>query len=282
MSPVIFITYAHDKKVEVRALSDRLVKGGIDVRLDQYTGHPNEGWPKWMERQFREAEKVLIVPSRLYLKRYNQDDGIGTGARFEGAILTTNLLKSGVSFENFAVVTFATNDVEFIPQLLGGAPRYCCADEDGFEALYRWITQQPAVVRPPLGEIILLKPQNVSATVEEKTFSAICRKLKPVLDENGRLFRDFGPNSGADSAGPVRFNMNAWHELRAKRILPNNSLIAEIVREHRRLIPKKHEILFDKLPSHIDAFEAHIANEKVEYSAHQFPREIMGVIEENL
>jgi hypothetical protein len=282
MSPIVFTTYAHDKKADVRTLSDRLVKGGIDVRLDQYTSHPKEGWPKWMERQFREAEKVLIVPSKLYLERYNQDDGVGSGARFEGVILTSNLLKTGVSFENYAVAIFTKDDVDYVPQLLVGAPRYDCGTEEGFDALYRWITKQPAVVRPMLGTIAILKPLETSKKIDDESFDAVCRRLKPILEDNGRIFRDFGPNSGADSDGPVRFNLSAWYELRAKRILPNNSLIAEIVCEHRHLIPKEHEALFDKLLSHIDAFGAHVANENVEYSAHQFPKRIMEVIEDNL
>lgn len=98
------------------------------------------------------------------------------------------------------------------------------------------------------------------------------------MNDNYRVFRDFGPNSGADSQGPVRFNLNAWYELRKSKIIPNNQIIRQMITEYRALIPKEHTSIFERLISHIDAFEAHVNNDQVDYREHQFPTEITAVI----
>lgn len=108
MSRYTFITYAHDGlSHERRALqfANRLRAGGVDAQIDQYESHPPEGWPKWMESQFVKADAILIVPSRKHLERYQQADGVGSGARFEAAILSSILSKNGVSFEKVGVTS---------------------------------------------------------------------------------------------------------------------------------------------------------------------------------
>jgi hypothetical protein len=70
--PTVFISYAHDNsdhKSKVLDLSNRLRVEGVNASIDAYVQHPAEGWPKWMEHQFR-ADIVVVVmsPSRLLKK----------------------------------------------------------------------------------------------------------------------------------------------------------------------------------------------------------------------
>jgi hypothetical protein len=281
MSRNTFITYAHDSLAHegrVLEFANKLRSDGVDVQIDQYEPHPPEGWPKWMEGQLTKADAVLVVPSAKYLERYAQKAGVGSGARFEGAILTSMLSRNGVSFEKIAIVLLYDDSDRYIPDLLHGCTRYRVPRQAEFDQLYRWLTNQQGIIRPPLGAVKELAPLDLP---EAKQFSLLCRDLKPVLDDNGRIFRDFGPNSGADSIGPVRHDLTAWHELRSSKIVPNNARIRDLIKTHYNAVPAEQKRLFESLLSHIDAFEAHVANVEVDYREHQFPKEIVEVINRN-
>ena len=44
--------------------------GGIDVILDRYVHPaPEEGWPRWMDRNLDEAQFVLMVCTETYRRR---------------------------------------------------------------------------------------------------------------------------------------------------------------------------------------------------------------------
>jgi len=136
VSRYTFITYAHDSLAHERRvleLANRLRAEGVDAQVDQYEPHPPEGWPKWMEGQFLKAEAILVIPSEKYLERYTQKDSKGSGARFEGAILTSMLSKNGVSFEKIAVVLLDNNSGRFVPDLLHGCTRYDVSRADRYE-----------------------------------------------------------------------------------------------------------------------------------------------------
>ena len=70
--PKVFISYSHDSdehRIRVLALSDGLRKKGIDCNLDQYEPTPKEGWPRWMTRQIRDADFVLMICTDNYRGR---------------------------------------------------------------------------------------------------------------------------------------------------------------------------------------------------------------------
>jgi hypothetical protein len=274
-----FITYAQENeefKSRILLLADRLRSDGVDVRIDQYEPHPPQGWPRWMEDQFLHADKIIVVPSKKYLDRYSQVDGEGSGARFEAAILRSLLQKNGVSFERIAVATLAHDDHAYIPDLLHGCSRYGLSDNQNYEALYRWLTEQPAVSAPELGKIRRLPPKPRPKV--STGFQSLCQAIPALMIDNYRIFRDFGPNSGADAQGPVRFNLNAWYELRKSKLVPNNQFIRQMIVEHRALIPAQDAPIFERFISHIDAFEAHVANDQVDYREHQFPVAIVEIV----
>ena len=279
-----FITYAHEGEAfdqRVLSLANDLRRDGIDARLDRYESHPPQGWPRWMEEELAKAQKTIVVPSEKYLARYNQDSGVGSGARFETSILRSRLMKNGVSFDKLAVALVTPADEIYIPDLLHGCQRYDLSTTQGYELLYRWLTDQPTLARPKLGAVKKLSKNLALDTELVNNFRALCKTLKPLLDDNFRVFRDFGPNSGADSKGPVRYSLASWYALRKSQILPNNKRIRELIVQHRNLIPADHTEIFDRFISHIDAFETHVADEKVDYREHQFPSEITALINAN-
>jgi hypothetical protein len=73
--PKVLISYSHDSpehKDRVLVLSNRLRGEGIDCTIDQYLLVPPEGWPRWMEKQIRESDFVLMVCTETYPMFDNQ------------------------------------------------------------------------------------------------------------------------------------------------------------------------------------------------------------------
>lgn len=110
-----------------------------------------------------------------------------------------------------------------------------------------------------------------------RTFRGLRRAIKPLTDENARIFGEFGPNSGADAEGAVRFDLSVWYQARGQ-IGNNNQHIARLVRANIDRIPEKYRPIFLQLLSHIDAFAAHLEDPAVDYRTHRFPEGIIEII----
>src|SRR5258706_1844695 len=98
--PKVFISYSHDSQEHadnVLELSDRLREDEIDCILDQYEDSLPEGWPRWMDRQIREADFVLMICTPTYYRRVmgKEQPGIGLGVRWEGNLIYQHFYNEG-------------------------------------------------------------------------------------------------------------------------------------------------------------------------------------------
>lgn len=155
--PKVFISYSHDSHAQldrVLALADRLRAEGIDCNLDQYEPAPAETWPRWMEAQFRAADFILVVCTETYCRRFEgrEAHGVGLGVKWEGAIITRELYRDETLNRRFIPILFAAEDVAHVPEMLRDYMRYVVSNEAEYELLYRRLTNQPRVLRPPLGQ----------------------------------------------------------------------------------------------------------------------------------
>ena len=152
----VFISYSHDSEIHknrVLDLANRLREDGVDAVIDQHIEAPTQGWPRWMEKQIRDADFVLAVGSRLYHDRFlgDEEDGVGLGAKWEGAILTQHLYESDMKTKGYVPIIFEADDAQFIPMPLRPFTRYLVDGEEGYERIYRRITNQPKAKQPRLG-----------------------------------------------------------------------------------------------------------------------------------
>lgn len=99
----------------------------------------------------------------------------------------------------------------------------------------------------------------------------ICEKLRIT----NQVFKDFGPNSGADSIGPLRWDSTLWYEARKEKLLPLNNLIAKIIESNIELIPVDKRDMFQKYINHVYAFNKHCEDADFDYTEYQFPKEII-------
>ena len=182
----VFISYSHDSaehKQRVLALSNQFRSEGIDCNLDQYESTPPEGWPRWMTQQITSSAFVLVVCTEVYYRRVTgqEEEGKGLGASWEGGLITQEIYEAGGRNAKFIPVILEGEDAAFIPPFLKPTTYYDLSRTGGYEELYRRLTSQPVVVKPPLGKRRTLPPTDPPST---DAFSIIEPKLEaPVVDK---------------------------------------------------------------------------------------------------
>lgn len=171
-SPNVFISYAHDSETHKQRtldLADRLNIEGINCWIDRYIegSDPEHGWPAWMDEKIRLSNFVLVVASERYLARYEhrEIDGKGLGAKFESLLLLQEIFENDSKNLKFIPILFDKDDKKNILGPLRPWTYFNIFDDDDYEKLYRRITDQIKIIKPPVGKIKSFSKQDDSATV---------------------------------------------------------------------------------------------------------------------
>ncbi|MCP3997230.1 MAG: CHAT domain-containing protein [bacterium] len=176
-APRVFISYSHESSEHgdrVLALADRLRQDGIDAQLDQYLEAPPQGWQLWMEDEIEAADFVLVVATETYERRRRgrERSAEGLGVRFEGAILSEALYDRALHNETVIPIVFAIDDRTYIPVFLRTTTCYDLSTNDGYQALYRRLTNQPKVLKPKLGKLKELPSHKRHSQLKSRQFYA--------------------------------------------------------------------------------------------------------------
>jgi predicted nucleotidyltransferase len=123
-------------------------------------------------------------------------------------------------------------------------------------------------------------PHQIDGVKEVSNFPNLAHEIWPLITENHRAFKSYGPRSGAADAAPVRWDLSLWEEAKTDIILPNNQKIEELIKSNWEQIPPKYQPAFEKMLTHIYAFEKHCENSTIDYTEHQFPQEFTSIIDE--
>lgn len=170
----IFISYSqYDPKdvghaQKVLALAQALVAdGGLEVELDQF--HKNEliDWPIWCQQQLKpeNADYVLMICTAEYLNRVENTvpADVGRGVWWEGEHITKEIYRDK-SNKRFIPVLLGSEPENSIPRSVEGwtwfrLRGFGLANQDtGYRDLYRLLTDQPAIPKPPPRSKTLLPP----------------------------------------------------------------------------------------------------------------------------
>ena len=148
---------------QVLNLADRLRVDGVDADIDQYESSPPEGWPMWMDRQISEADFILVVCTETYKRRAEgkEEFGKGRGVIWECILTYQHLYNAAANNTKFLPIALVDSHLAFIPTPLQPASHYCLASEEGYEDLYRRLTNQPRAPKPPLGKIKVFDSRTV-------------------------------------------------------------------------------------------------------------------------
>jgi MinD-like ATPase involved in chromosome partitioning or flagellar assembly len=169
--PRVFISYSHDSpehSARVLALAQQLRLDGIDGNLDQFHNNKLIDWRRWYEEQLRpgNSDFVLTICSAEYKRRIESgaDANAGHGVFWEGGILSKQL------HEDKAMS-------RFIPILLDDEPEDSLltpfrgftwfrvrgfgvqSGDEGYNKIYRLLTNQPNVIKAHTGRIKPLPSQ---------------------------------------------------------------------------------------------------------------------------
>ena len=156
--PIVFISYSHDSPEHadrVLALSDHLRADGIDCILDQYEDSPPEGFPRWMDRQIRAADFVLMICTPTYYRRVmgEEEPDKGHGVAWESTLIYQYIYNEGTSNKRFIPILLEGAHESDIPIPWQGVKHYRPTTTDGYEELYRRLTGQPLTPKPALGTL---------------------------------------------------------------------------------------------------------------------------------
>jgi SEFIR domain-containing protein len=162
--PTVFISYSHDSQEHadrVLALSDRLRADGIDCILDQYEDAPPEGFPRWMDRQIRDADYVLMICTPTYSRRVmgEEEPGKGHGVAWESTLIYQYIYNAGTSNTRFIPIVLEGGNESDIPVPWQGVKHYRPTTREGYQDLYRRLTGQPLNPKPALGTRRTLPPR---------------------------------------------------------------------------------------------------------------------------
>lgn len=154
-NPLVFISYSHDSEEHqnrVLQLSNKLRSEGIDCILDQYEDSPPEGWPKWMDKNVKKSDFVLVVCTEAYYNRTMGNEENGLGIKWESTLIYQQLYNAGSNNTKFIPIHFDDAKFEHIPEPLQGATFYNIDDPQNYEKLY-WRLCGIKTKKPELGKL---------------------------------------------------------------------------------------------------------------------------------
>ena len=153
----VFISYAHDTEQfsdKVLAFANKLRDEGIDASIDQYEESPPESWPRWMDKEIRNSDFVLVICTQTYLRKiYETENKTGKGVNWEISIVYQYIYDSYTNNTKFIPVLFEDASTDDVPTPLKGATFYFPDDPKGFEKLYNRLRGIKLTEKPPLGKL---------------------------------------------------------------------------------------------------------------------------------
>jgi hypothetical protein len=152
--PLVFISYSHDSKEHkawVAALANSLRDNGVEVLLDQFDIEPGDNIPQFMNDSVRNADRVLMICTEIYVRRANDGEG---GAGYEALIVTGELIRD-LGQNKFIPIIRQTGKITEVPTCLSGrsyinlndGPEY----EAQFQELLKALHKVARVAKSPLG-----------------------------------------------------------------------------------------------------------------------------------
>lgn len=152
----VFISYSWDDenhKKWVLELANKLVKEGVNVILDRYELRPGKSLPHFVENSIKKANRIVIVFTPNYkLKAEKREGGVG----FEYSIMNSELYKNQTNNERIIPILRRGESNDSIPEFMQQYIHIDMKNDENFENSYtdllREIYDQPAVLKPELGE----------------------------------------------------------------------------------------------------------------------------------
>ncbi|MFF1661391.1 toll/interleukin-1 receptor domain-containing protein [Streptomyces sp. NPDC058258] len=194
--PRTLISYSHDSdehRETIRRFAERLRQAGVDAWIDQFDEHnPPESWPDWMRREIDKSDFVIVAVTNNYVQRFNRETGpgIGSGVRWEGALITADLYHSRRERAKFIPVVLRAGDASLIPAPLNMTSWFVIGEaaDANLARLVQVLLRNPGKLPSELG---IPNPSGASFHFDG---------IQPSPDVD----RAFGMAAGGDNQGAIR------------------------------------------------------------------------------
>lgn len=150
----IYISYLQESeelRQKVLNLADQFNANGLDCAIDQYEVVPANGWPQWRINRINEADYVLLICTRSYFQIFLDIETVkkeyDKSAYWEKGLIIGKLYENP-NKQKIIPIYFESQNKQYIPQILNQTTSYQIEDSKEFENLYRYLTNQPAVIKP--------------------------------------------------------------------------------------------------------------------------------------
>ena len=182
----VFISYSHDTpklKQWVSELAVRLRRNGVDVILDQWDLGPDDDVTLFIERGFKDSDKVLVICTDSYVSKANDgEDSIG----YEPMIITQKLVED-LGTNKFIPIIRQTLWEDKTPEFLKDRVYIDFTDDNQFDTKFEELLHErllvPAIQKPSVPHIEALRIKNYRALQDIEL-----KQLKPLsvfLGPNG-------------------------------------------------------------------------------------------------
>ena len=182
----VFISYSHDSPEHMKWVSElgaKLRRNGVDAIFDQWDLGPDDDVPLFIERGFKDSDKVLVICTDSYVTKANDgEDGIG----YEPMILTSKHVDD-LGINKFIPIIRQTEWEDKIPTFLEERVYIDFTDDDQFDVQFEELLHKrllvPAIQKPSVPHIESLRVKNYRALQDIEL-----KQLKPLsvfLGPNG-------------------------------------------------------------------------------------------------
>lgn len=150
----VFISYTRESAEHDQCVADlarRIISElAFDCELDQF--HANQNWPQWMEERLEWADRVLIIATETYHRRWRgkEKKGVGLGAKWESLLTRQHLYDYEGETDKFVPVVFSRDNIKHIPRPLRGYTRVEFTPGGDLEPLRRRLLGIPPIEKPQL------------------------------------------------------------------------------------------------------------------------------------
>jgi hypothetical protein len=140
----VFVSYSHDSdahRQRVKCLTGQMKARGIRVITDLNCPDPNLGFVRWIEEQLEAAERILMVFTETYHRRYEgkEKPGVGRGVAWEAHLIRILLYQTVPDNARIRAITVAEGDEKHIPLVLRPYRWYRVYEETEVDELCQWV-----------------------------------------------------------------------------------------------------------------------------------------------
>jgi hypothetical protein len=158
-NPKAYIVYSHDSdefKDWVRKFTDKLIKMGIDTKLDQYDLLLTDHIPEFMEKGIADSDFVIFLITHGFIQKCNQRKG---GIGYEIKLSTGEIFVKGKGHKFIPILIKVA--YEEVPPFFLGEKAVRITDLNNYEKefieLYAYLTNQKLLEKPSLGKIVRIE-----------------------------------------------------------------------------------------------------------------------------